>query len=293
MDKKKIIIGVVAFVVGVVAAGITVVVMQFSTKSPDKNMGYTVSAPVLYELDGSSVKAFPVGENADVSIEFSERKKINAESKLGKENEEGEESSSKSAVSTIAKTYYYAQVPDLAASVAAYANMLTDEDSGFVPVDEENFKIELPNFTNPIGSVRLVRPIEHEGENPSNLLFTMEMNWQEDQLDVTLAQKEGHIAKKSEKETPQSPSMTYTQAVDYFYSLNPSELGLNGKSMQEYDVFVLDGAVLVGSSPCMRVNVYQTDPQTNTNEIVGTYLFSGADRLVYQIGKGNQIMLVK
>ena len=71
--------------------------------------------------------------------------------------------------------------------------------------------------------------------------------------------------------------MTLAEAVEYFKSLSPKLLGLEGASMEEYSVYPIEGTILVDGRPCLRIQAYQHTTE-GTNQLAGIYLISG-DRL--------------
>ena len=101
-------------------------------------------------------------------------------------------------------------------------------------------------------------------------MLSLTIGWNPEECYVTVAQIDGGIVPPPKREP-----LTLSQAVDYFYKQKPADLGLSGVSMREYQVFALDGAVMVDGIPCLRMNVYSKDPDTNTNVIAGQYLMSG------------------
>jgi hypothetical protein len=92
---------------------------------------------------------------------------------------------------------------------------------------------------------------------------------------------------------PPPKPMTLNQAIDFMYECHPADLGLNGESMAEYDIMPMDGAVLVGTTPCQRMNVYGRDPKTGTNVIAGQYLLSGDGRYLYYVNEDGTLEAVK
>jgi hypothetical protein len=87
--------------------------------------------------------------------------------------------------------------------------------------------------------------------------------------------------------------MTLNQAIDFMYECDPADLGLSGESMAEYDIMPMDGAVLVGTTPCQRMNVYGRDSKTGTNVIAGQYLLSGDGRYLYYVNEDGTLEAVK
>lgn len=68
--------------------------------------------------------------------------------------------------------------------------------------------------------------------------------------------------------------VTKGEAVEYIESLSPSVLGLEGESMEEYEVYPGERVVLVEDIPCTEIDVYTTDTAAGTNDIQGRYLLT-------------------
>ncbi len=183
---------------------------------------------------------------------------------------------------TLSVTYHYAELPEPVQRIQSYYELLTAEDFGFVPVDEKIMVTKSPDFEAPGGTVNLVHPIEGEGEES---LFSLQIAWQADgTVSVAVAQIAGGIV-----EPPKPQPMTLEEAEDFFYNSDPALFGLSGDSMRDYEIFALDGTVLVGTTPCLRMNVYQQNEKTGTNEIVGQYLLSNTGYQLYWVGADGQL----
>ncbi len=76
--------------------------------------------------------------------------------------------------------------------------------------------------------------------------------------------------------------MTVDETADFFLKLTPKELGLEGESMEEYEVYPSEKAVPVNGLPCMKLIVYQKST-AGTNAPVSTYLVARDGTAVYQI----------
>ena len=76
--------------------------------------------------------------------------------------------------------------------------------------------------------------------------------------------------------------MTVEETVERFKALSPQVLGLEGNSLQEYEVFHQQGSVPVDGVPCLEVTVYGNN-QTDTNTPLGTYLYARDGSALYQL----------
>lgn len=88
-----------------------------------------------------------------------------------------------------------------------------------------------------------------------------------------------HIA----EEEPEAFSMTMSESIDYIETLAPRSLGLEGNSMDEYEVLPKIGTVLVDGVPCTEVFVYRQDDRTGTNVFQGTYLLDRSGMALYAL----------
>lgn len=173
-----------------------------------------------------------------------------------------------------AVTYLYEGVKKPGATVDAYVAQLLDDGKGFVIVDEQYQKSEAPDFQAEEGSVWLARESAQEGK-----LLTISLKWTVDTCTVVLDVVDDVIT-----EEPQG--MTLMEATDYFRGLPPSALRLSGNSMHEYNVYVLDGLVLVNQRPCMQIRVYCDDNPVGTNELIGMYLMTSDGKTIYRMENG-------
>ncbi len=74
---------------------------------------------------------------------------------------------------------------------------------------------------------------------------------------------------------------TVPETVSYLRSLSPSALGLEGDSMEGYEIIPKGNVVFVDGRQCTEVFVYKVDEDTGTNRFLGSYLL---DR-----GEGGQL----
>lgn len=298
--KKKILL--LASAVVILAAIVIVVVFLLGrNKTPDEPVVEEVKelpiveAPVTYQLEGlDEVLAFPVGESVTVRADIPEQ-----------EEESEEESEEEGTVEdlaagtepeadplTVVGTYYYEAMTEPLSRVTLYCELLVKDDFGFTPVDETMMEAELPIFEELLsGKVHLVRPItvDEEGTEVKNTLFSLQISWTEEKCVITVGQLAGRILHPQPETPPQRPPLTIASAVDYFYSCHPSELGLPGESMEGYEVLTLDGAVLVGTTPCLRINVYSTDERTGTNVIAGQYFLADSGFDLFYVDEQGEI----
>lgn len=185
------------------------------------------------------------------------------------------------AVEVVSLTYTYVELDEPGGLVASYADLLTGEENGFLMVDGELKECDSPDFTVSMGAVTLAKETEEAGR-----LFSIAVEWQEEECVVTVSRPEGEIVTKEEAEAAEAEaeldSITLREAVDYLKGLTPSDLGLTGSSMAAYQVYAMTGTVMVGEDPCMRLNVYTKENPEKTNELLGSYLLTGDKRHLYR-----------
>ncbi len=76
---------------------------------------------------------------------------------------------------------------------------------------------------------------------------------------------------------------TVSECVDYISSLSPGALGLEGESMENYEIIPQNGIVLVDGQQCAEVFIYARDEQTGTNQFLGDFLLGRADSRLYRL----------
>jgi hypothetical protein len=203
-------------------------------------------------------------------------------------------------------TYRYVNLPvDL--RVRDYCTLLTAEDFGFVPVDENMIETELPDFEKVrYGKIYLARPIvektettetNDEGEEvvtvtetKTGFVFLMRISWGINWCAVTPEVWEGDIRKPPAENsgTIMGTGMTLTQAVDHVKAMSPQKLGLDGDTMENYKVYALDGAAMVNDTYCLRLNIY-SDSDHQTNAVEGQYLLSCDGLHMYQLTESGKV----
>lgn len=77
--------------------------------------------------------------------------------------------------------------------------------------------------------------------------------------------------------------MTVEETVEYFKRLSPQVLGLEGKTMDGYEVFHNQASIPVDGIPCLEISVYSVDSESKTNEAVGTYLLARDATALYRL----------
>lgn len=176
--------------------------------------------------------------------------------------------------------YRYEGLSSPGTLAGVYTTLMTAKDVGFSRVDGELTRTEdeepLPVES---GSVRLAKNAPEDGKAMCILL-----EWTEELCTVTMDLVDGRVKSPPAPETPMGPmGMSVDQIMDYMGSLNPAVLGLEGTSMENYDLMMQDGSVLIDGNPCVRVNAYEIDQRTGTNTIGGNYFISLDGGHIYKL----------
>lgn len=193
-------------------------------------------------------------------------------------------------------TYSYTGLSSPGGAVRDYVSLMTSGENGFAVVDRDFVMDEEPEYGEQ-GSVLLAKSAsavtagaedseDEEGggaqpEASENCLMLLDISWDESGCVVVTSQAEGVISQ------PPEP-MTMYEAQEYLKSLPPEKLGLEGESMDAYEVFTFDGAVAVDGRACVRMNVYNIDNVQQSNEFMGCYLVSLDGRHLYRLDTGTQ-----
>lgn len=125
-------------------------------------------------------------------------------------------------------------------------------------------------------------PSDAPAEEEKDMVLTVDLTWAEGTLTVTCDQAEGRVTSPNMPGSGMTPgaSMSMWEAEDFLRGLEPSVLGLEGDSMENYHIYAIDGAVLVNGQPCMRLNIYSRE-EGQSNEVAGIYLMSRDGQHLY------------
>lgn len=205
----------------------------------------------------------------------------------------------------ISHTYHYRQIADPAVLAAKYIAFLRTDEQGLTILDSENHRVlEDPNTDLLYGTVILGKAAAANEEAGKRIVRVI-VGWSEYSLAVQVAYVKGSILAPIEppkQEDPNDPDgqgggggggtpkpTSISEQVEYFSTLNPTQLGLEGADMSDYMVFPGEGWVTVDDVSCREMRVYQMDTRTATNVLVGTYYLSSDLTSVYQKDGTGQI----
>lgn len=285
-----------------------------------------IDAPIQYQLkEAYEVLALPAGAHVLVydatpeeppfaaeeesDEDAAEAEKLSAEeSEETEEEADGEDASEEEAEEEepelTAIGYRYEGIKNAVGMVLAYTSLLTTEDMGFRFVNEElrePEEEELPDFEAARGTVYLFQELPEpeeteeateETEEPTGPQgVAMRLDWEEGICTVIL-----DIVPVPEEEKnlpglgiPYQP-ITFAEAVDRFKAVHPSVLGLEGDTMESYQVYSMNGMVLINDQPCMHLDVYSVDENTQTNVAAGCYYISSDGLRLYELDTETNIM---
>jgi hypothetical protein len=189
-----------------------------------------------------------------------------------------------------AAVYTYSGLSETGALIESYAEQMQEEEDPFTVVDDDCVQTEAPDYTQAEGSVSLAKAAETEGE-----VYFLTVDWTEEDCTVTVDTREGTIGTGEEEEPAveeeqTGTGLTLTNAVDYLRSFDPNQLGLDGSSMDQYEIYSLNGAVYVDGLPCLRLKVCSTDNTQQANEISGNFLVSSDRNHIYSLDEASGIV---
>jgi hypothetical protein len=182
--------------------------------------------------------------------------------------------------------YTYTNLASSGEAAEQYVDQLTTEEPPFSVVDATCTPTNtLPDFEAEEGEVFLAR---NSADGESINLITLAWN-AENECKVTVNAVSGQIKEvEVQEDASGSTGMTLPAAVSYFNSLSPQALGLAGESMAEYNIYALDGTVMVNGEPCLHLKVCSNpDPDNKANYISGDYLMSGDEQRIYSLDVAN------
>jgi len=181
--------------------------------------------------------------------------------------------------------YHYRQIDDPAEMAEEYIRVLCGTEQGFVMTDEGNQQLaEEPNLELLSGQVILEKKSATEpAEGESAKIFQVVVAWSEFSIAIRTSHQEGTILPPPVPEEEEEPVVTAVmEQLDYFNSLQPRDIGLEGDNMGDYMVYPKEGWVLVDSFSCRELTVYLEDARDGTNVFMGTYYLSSDLTHLYQ-----------
>ena len=248
MKRKKLIIMIVAVLLLAGAAGGTLFLQMRGNKDASKDV------PVSYRIEKEEIPALPTHQK-EVLVE--------------RQEEGGEDQREEATRPEIA--YVYRNLPDLKASLKDYVKTLTGKEEGFSFVDQTLHQMrKLPDLNREEGEALLAR----NGKGGS--VLKVRLVWEDQLCTVLLSEAEGEVLEAEEPKL-----LSSMEAIDYLRTFAPRELNLKGDSMAEYEIYALDGGVLINDQPCIRLNVCSNINDIGTNIHAGDYYLSNDGTRLY------------
>lgn len=110
----------------------------------------------------------------------------------------------------------------------------------FHPVNNEYYEMLTPDFTQRAGTVALAKKASGVEK-----IFMVIVDWHYTGAAVTVYEEEGTLWIAPVKSTGSQGSLSINDVVGFLETRRPSDLGLDGSSMAEYNVFTSEGIVMV------------------------------------------------
>ena len=99
-------------------------------------------------------------------------------------------------------------------------------------------------------------------------------------LAVRVSTPEAQLRRPEKAEQPQPASLS--EQLDTIQTMHPSELGLEGRSMDQYEVLSTTGFVKVDDILCRRFTIYEKTGDDKRGDIVKVVYFSGDQQHMFQ-----------
>lgn len=256
-------------------------------EEPPKNLetfsiGEAIQTEDGEEVQDSTISLDPLlaeGEGSLLAVRKGEAEKTPA----GDASSSASSSSSSSAEAApqVEQNIYIYDVASPSAAVNRYLDAVIGGEEGFVLVDETYLHLEeRPELDDSLGSVTIARPSVQEGH-----VFRIVVGWSEaSTLTFRVSAPEGAIHEPPPPEdkiglgSEVVETASLPEQLEKIKGLSPSQLGLDGASMDEYEIFPVEGFVKVDGLDCRRFNVYDNSAGAN---IVSIIMLSADQQHIY------------
>lgn len=211
---------------------------------------------------------------------------VGSESLIAVQPEQGVKLGQLHVAETGAFVYTYVGFAAVNESVQSYVEMLTSAEHGFSIVDGESFRAATaPDFTLTEGTVSLSKPAENEK------ITVIRLDWSADQCVASISIEDAPVIEKKPSQTNKNNiGLSHTGASDFLKELHPSVLGLEGDSMDAYNIYIMTGFTYVDGEACLRIKIYEESDSTQTNVHVGTYFMSGNGEHIYRLAEDGLVV---
>jgi hypothetical protein len=180
------------------------------------------------------------------------------------------------------QVYYYSELPNGGPDIQAYVEgLMTASDLDLNPVNAAGRSVPLPDFSQQEGFVLLSM-----ADLDTECMLRVLVSWAGSSCIVRVSIVEAPRPSRGEAVdglTSGGGSLTAEETVSYFETLPPAVLGLEGDSMANYNIYYLDGKVLVNGEPCSRVRIYAESPPEGSNAYMGTFLVTSGRAHLYRL----------
>lgn len=267
--KKLLLIPIALILVAAVAAAVILLVLPrfginlLGEKDPEQQ--------VEEKIPKKGVEAYTVGEDTVASLDTvleegeGELLALRTTPEKSKAEEEGR------------LTYIY-EIGSPAAVVNRYLDLVLGGELGFSLADE-NYLIqeERPELQDEEGALMVAKASVVEGK-----VFQLAIGWSQDNdmLAVRVSTPEAQLHRPEKVEQPQPASLS--EQLDTIQTMHPSELGLEGRSMDQYEVLSTTGFVKVDDILCRRFTIYEKTGDDKRGDIVKVVYFSGDQQHMFQ-----------
>lgn len=174
-------------------------------------------------------------------------------------------------------TYIY-EISSPATVMNRYLDLVLGGEAGFSLVDETYLIQEKrPELVDEEGALMVAKASVVEGK-----VFQLAIGWSQenDMLAVRVSCPEGQLHKPEPEKEPQPASLQ--EQLDTIQTMHPSELGLEGRSMDQYEVLSTTGFVKVDDILCRRFTIYEKTGDDKRGDIVKVVYFSGDQQHMFQ-----------
>ena len=182
-------------------------------------------------------------------------------------------------------TYIY-ELEGAATIMNRYLDLTLGGEEGFSLVDETYLiQEERPELEDAEGALILARNSVVEGR-----VFQLVIGWSEasDNLAVRVSTREGQLREPEKVEPPKPASVN--EQMEKIQSMTPSQLALPGSSMDEYDIYPIEGFVKIDGMDCRRFHIYEAG---DSYSLAGIIFLSGDQQHVYRMDPDDNTIITE
>ena len=253
-------------------------------EEPPKNLETFIAGEPIEKEDGEEVQDATI--SLDTILEEGEGTLIAVRKPDKNSKSEGASSSSSAVEPEVEQYTYIYDVTSPATVVNRYLDAVLGGEEGFVFVDETYLHLEeRPELSDTLGALTIARSSVQEGH-----VFQIVVGWSEaSTLTFRVSAPGGAIHDPPPPEdqfglgSQVVETASLEEQLDKIKGLSPAQLGLEGESMEEYEILPVEGFVTVDGLPCRRFNVYtrHTSSQGAYRNIKSIIMLSTDQQHVY------------